>query len=530
MRAIPVLVLIAASRTPVRARLGPAPPQAPPPGSREGIERDLAVEVRLKTPDRVQPWWPIWFDSFLVNRSKERTYPFVRPGNGSDAGWREPHVFCTTEFETGDGAWREAPREGGARCGNYSADWRGDVAILGPGESIPLEWIRGPSFREVVGAKRLRFRVHYDYGAKPAKAAWWNPPLPLPEGLGDMVGVTPFEVVSPPVELEVLAPEVSKEEMEKDLVLDLVRESPGRIRPWEPLEIVGKASLANRSPERRRRIVRPDFRRLDSRLEVVAELETKDGSPHRIGMTFLGRRFSEHSDWREEVVEMDPGGVLPFVVPPIAFVEAQQRTGTWRIRLRYGYGAQCVYAPRVTPPPEGLGRMADVPPFAILSNPIEVVLERPLDLLVASKGRIPTDRESRASEVLDFRIVNRSDESIVLASPSEPGRIDFHCSPVAELVSSSTAPPPDPGATRAHALGLQVGDDGRIELRESIALGPGESVRLGEGPLAGGADPVLRVHLDPRYRLKQALVSIEFRRKGWSYAIQSPRLLVPIGE
>src|SRR5262245_13942734 len=123
MLPIPLLVLVAALQEPAGVGTG-SPSRQRIPATREEIERDLAVEVKPVTPDRVQTWWRVLIDARLVNRSRDRSHLVVRPGDGSDAGWREPHVFCTVEVDSGDGVWREGPNQELLRCGNHAADWR----------------------------------------------------------------------------------------------------------------------------------------------------------------------------------------------------------------------------------------------------------------------------------------------------------------------------------------------------------------------------------------------------------------------
>jgi len=173
--------------------------------SKAAIERDLALEVKLVSPDGVQPGEPIQLDITLKNTSNERIYPVVKPGDGSEVGWREPHVFYTAWIDKGDGDWQEVPKAEIGRCGLFNAQWQKDVVELWPGKSIELkQWLVSPQRAlELQEPGRVRLHVHYRYrGGLVGK----DPKTGKTFDTGKMRGMPPFELVSKPVEFDLLRP------------------------------------------------------------------------------------------------------------------------------------------------------------------------------------------------------------------------------------------------------------------------------------------------------------------------------------
>lgn len=170
--------------------------------TRAQIERDLHLDVTLLTTNTIEPGEYIGLAVALVNRSETTAYAVVKPGDGSEVGWREPHVFVTAERQIVDNTWEDVPPVPLLRCGLFDSDWQKDVVHLGPHESIELGASPNETL-ELQQAGRVRLRVHYRYKAGV-----------LAEGmdgeryidLGKMAGIPAFEIVSPPIELEIRRP------------------------------------------------------------------------------------------------------------------------------------------------------------------------------------------------------------------------------------------------------------------------------------------------------------------------------------
>lgn len=167
--------------------------------TKEQIERDLVLKVELKTAKPTASGERIELDVFLVNDSEQNTYPVVKSGDGSEVGWREPHVYFTASRKKSDGTWEDVPPAGYGRCGLYDPDWQKDVVRLGPGDNIKLEWLPPPSVMlDLRKPGLVRLYVHYRYG-RGASTRGQTPQTPV--NLGGMEGLPAFEIVSAPIEI-----------------------------------------------------------------------------------------------------------------------------------------------------------------------------------------------------------------------------------------------------------------------------------------------------------------------------------------
>ena len=170
-------------------------------------ERDLALELVFEGPKEVWPGGELPFAWKLTNRSKDTTYRYVLPGDGSESGWREPHVYYRAERMDENGQWKAVEPRGIGRCGLYDADWHDEVKELSPGASVNLkDWApyAGYAFDPQI-AGRVRLTAHYVFRAKAPSKETLSPKAP-PEGLGPMKGVEPFHLVSNQAVIEIVRP------------------------------------------------------------------------------------------------------------------------------------------------------------------------------------------------------------------------------------------------------------------------------------------------------------------------------------
>ncbi len=178
------------------------PTLAVDPAQRAEIERDLAVLLTYGGPRQVEAdsTWPT--AATLVNRG-ERERWLVRPNDGSDQGWREPHVFYSAEMESAPGVWQPVPlRDDLSRCGNYATDWYSDVTSLAPGAAMKLEWMDDPGRSFDFGASgHVRLYAHYEYDGG-AKRSFQDSSHPV-DPPRQLDGLGAFAVVSAPLELDV---------------------------------------------------------------------------------------------------------------------------------------------------------------------------------------------------------------------------------------------------------------------------------------------------------------------------------------
>jgi hypothetical protein len=164
--------------------------------ARGDIERDLVLEIRRGTRDPYEDERDPRFLVFLVNRSRDRTYPIVLPRDGSESGWREPHVWFTVAREV-SGGFQTVPPPDMIRCGLYANDWTVDVRDLAPSSEIPLDDFPFYSELELGGSKRIRVVAHYAYGDHARDTSKVPPKLhPIPA----------YTLASRPYELDVAAP------------------------------------------------------------------------------------------------------------------------------------------------------------------------------------------------------------------------------------------------------------------------------------------------------------------------------------
>lgn len=161
----------------------------------------LVLRVEMLSPNVLMAGQSPVFKVTLANTSATDTFRAVRPGDGSESGWREPHVHWTGTIDRGDGKPSPLPKWTGGRCGLFEADWDKDFVRLEPGEELPMEWFE-PDF-ELQRAGKVRLQAHYDYraGRNPLSRTVWKSPYPH-----HMQGVEPFSVVSEPVEFEMIRP------------------------------------------------------------------------------------------------------------------------------------------------------------------------------------------------------------------------------------------------------------------------------------------------------------------------------------
>jgi hypothetical protein len=171
-------------------------PAAPAPLTAEIIQNDLVLEATLTSPAQARPDSRIELSVALRNTSATRTHHVVKPGDGSEVGWREPHVYFTATLTGKDGVARDVPEANVGRCGLYDADWVKDVVALAPGETLEIkDWLMSPDVALVLDQPgQIALRVHYAFRPSAAKRS---------DGAvtptGPIADVPDFELVSEPI-------------------------------------------------------------------------------------------------------------------------------------------------------------------------------------------------------------------------------------------------------------------------------------------------------------------------------------------
>ncbi len=167
----------------------------------EGLE--LTLSVTTKGP--VQPGEKIDVEMKLANRSKSAA-KIVRPNEGSQRGWREPHMFWTATFVGKDGAERAIPAvEPSGDGGLFVPEWWKEVSTLEPDSTMTVGFIAPPDqVFDVQEDGKLRLVAHYKWGGgKESRGDPLSGGASAPANLGGMADVAPFEITSKPAEIEV---------------------------------------------------------------------------------------------------------------------------------------------------------------------------------------------------------------------------------------------------------------------------------------------------------------------------------------
>ena len=177
-----------------------ARPRPNRPMTKAEIETDLRLEVTWTGPKVIMAGEQPRVSASLVNDSKTTTHPVVKVGDGSEMGWREPFVYWTATVDRGDGKPIPVPKNRYRRCGLFDHDWPKDAIALRPFETLPVD---AHPLLEFQQAGRVRLQAHYVYRDNNVRPNRTNLP---PGQRGRMVGVPGFEVVSKPVEFDVVRP------------------------------------------------------------------------------------------------------------------------------------------------------------------------------------------------------------------------------------------------------------------------------------------------------------------------------------
>ncbi|HWB77193.1 MAG TPA: hypothetical protein VG755_19640 [Nannocystaceae bacterium] len=138
----------------------------------------------------------------IRNVSKKRAHAIVMPGDGSDAGWRDPVIAFTAFIDEGDGCWKPLPRAAVGRCGLFDPDWSDEIVSVKAGTSRAIDPLWAwPHFEWKKG--KVRLFVHYTWTGGEAEKGRSGGTRSV--DLGAMAKEKPFELVSNALELEITA-------------------------------------------------------------------------------------------------------------------------------------------------------------------------------------------------------------------------------------------------------------------------------------------------------------------------------------
>ncbi len=483
---------------------------------REDFERDLVLVARIEGATPVYSWWPLSITVEIVNRSPSKSYPIVMPGDGSDANWREPHVYFTIEIQAQDGTWSLVLPRGVGRCGNYDPYWLDEIVQLAPGASQRLQWMREPTLPD---HGRVRVRAHYVYAARPPGPRWGEDDRSQPLGLGGMAGVEPFALVSAPLEFVLQTPDTTRAEIERDLAIELVRDGAGPANSWELQRF--HVRLTNKSVTRSHLVVRPSFVKKDERHEPriseVVRVELGDGRWQEAN-NIMGGFYDgpvddrylrpDRLDWRTQVIELRPEQAIDFELPGSFAQHEFHEASAAAMVVEYAYDARTMCDAKGTPaaPPAALGAMAAIPPFRLRSNEVTWPVHSPLHLEIVPRADRDLLRATNLRDYLRIVLRNEGEEPIEISSKES----------VAKLGVS--------------AQGLLFGKDA-VDVSASLAIGP--LVIPARGEISLLEDPAVEVGrlstspVDPRSPkwLEPGRVEALLHRPGWIHSFSSVQKL-----
>ena len=157
------------------------------------------LDVKTKARRTIELGRALDLTPSIRNDSKSDHHFAVASGDGSQEGWREPHVWYSGYIDAGDGCWRPLESIRVGRCGMYDEHWLDEVVDLAPGQSAALEWISSPARTlDISEPGRVRLFLHYAYRA----GANTKGSGVSTTDLGPMADVGAFEIVSEAVEFE----------------------------------------------------------------------------------------------------------------------------------------------------------------------------------------------------------------------------------------------------------------------------------------------------------------------------------------
>lgn len=140
----------------------PEPPPGPP-----GPAQKLKLEISLKDGFAAFELGQRVVVTAKIRNISPEPLPIVLPGDGSDAGWRPPHVDFHGKIEGLAGATSLERRASLGRCGMFDTDWHDEIVTVPSGGEVSLgEWIPAPSDVLVMDRPgRIHFAMTYTYPA-----------------------------------------------------------------------------------------------------------------------------------------------------------------------------------------------------------------------------------------------------------------------------------------------------------------------------------------------------------------------------
>ena len=128
--------------------------------------QDLEIVAERLTPEEMKAGRTVKFGLSIKNRSVSHSCRLFVPGDGSQVGWRPPHVYATVEYQNRRGQWETVePFQTYARCGMFDWEWRDDFVELEPGQSFKIkDWVSSDCSGQLFSRPgNYRIQWHYDF-------------------------------------------------------------------------------------------------------------------------------------------------------------------------------------------------------------------------------------------------------------------------------------------------------------------------------------------------------------------------------
>ena len=216
---------------------------------------------------------------------------------------------------------------------------------------------------------------------------------------------------------------LTRAQIERDLRLDVTLSTTNTIGPGEHIGLA--VALVNDSKTTAYTVIKQgdgsDVGLREPHVFITAERKNEDNTWETVPPLppFLICGLLD-TDWEKDVVHLGPSESIKIMVSPDKELELQQE-GRLRLRVHYRYNAGAMADENDEERTAALGKMEGIPAFEIVSLPIELELQRPLDITVTVKSPMKANSNTRLSDILDIHLVNQSASPIEVSSPTLSG-------------------------------------------------------------------------------------------------------------
>jgi hypothetical protein len=199
------------------------------------------------------------------------------------------------------------------------------------------------------------------------------------------------------------------------LRLEVRLTSPKPAEIGGPLTIAARLVNVSKAPMK---VVTPgdgsNFAWREPRMRLTAEHSGSDGVFRAMPKPSFGRCGNYDADWNEDVVSLAPGASLDldWLPHPVTWLDLHD-PGQLRLRLHYRYEGGADLPSGVKAP----ATLAEVKPFELVSNTIEVVLTRPLELRLEVLDEVRAGPTIAFDELVRVTVINHSTREHELKSP-----------------------------------------------------------------------------------------------------------------